>query len=276
MSFHYKSGPVTARSALITAFQDIHKSFMSFPLIVAFGWLDIRKKYKRSVIGPFWITCSMAVIIAILGTIFSQVLHRPLDVYLPFLTLGYILWGLISSVIKDSCRVFLNSEGMIKQLSLPLYFYLLRMLWRNIIIFLHNFLIFPFICVLSSHSIGLPALLAIPGFFILFVNLFWISVVVAFLCTRYRDCLPIIDALLLAFFYATPIIWMPSALSARATVFILEPNPMYHLIKIVRDPLMGDFPFLSSWVICSAMAVLGLFLAFYTYGKFRGRLSFWL
>lgn len=185
MGFHYKSGSITYFEAFAASSKELCKALRDYPLILAFGWLDIKKKYNRSVLGPFWITLYMGIVIATLGVIFGQVLHLPLREYLPFLTLGYIIWGFIASVLKESCSVFAASEGIIKQLSLSPFFYLLRLFWRNLVIFFHNLLIFPLVCVVVSCPIEISSLLVIPGFIILCVNLFWLSIVISFLCARY-------------------------------------------------------------------------------------------
>lgn len=113
MGFHYKSGSITYFEAFAASSKELCKALRDYPLILAFGWLDIKKKYNRSVLGPFWITLYMGIVIATLGVIFGQVLHLPLREYLPFLTLGYIIWGFIASVLKESCSVFAASEGII-------------------------------------------------------------------------------------------------------------------------------------------------------------------
>ena len=186
----------------------------------------------------------MGIVIATLGAIFGQVLHLPLREYLPFLTLGCIVWGFIASVLKESCSVFATSEGIIKQLSLSPFFYLLRLFWRNLVIFFHNLLIFPLVCVVVSCPIEIVSLLIIPGFIILCVNLFWLSIVISFLCARYRDCKQLVDAFVLILFYVSPVIWMPTALSPKSSVFILAPNPAYHLSELLmRFGLKSQFIF---------------------------------
>ena len=127
-----------------------------------------------------------------------------------------------------------------------------------------------------SCSIEISSLLVIPGFIILCVNLFWLSIVISFLCARYRDCKQIVDAFVLILFYISPVIWMPTALSPKSSVFILAPNPAYHLISIVRSPLLGMYPSLASWLISSVMGCLGMVFALCVFGKYRRSLSYWL
>src|SRR5438309_10366730 len=82
------------------------------------GWDDIRQRYRRSVLGPFWITLSMGIFILLLGVIYSRIFGVDIAVYLPYLTLGYILWGFISQTTMDSCGAFQEGERIIKQIKL--------------------------------------------------------------------------------------------------------------------------------------------------------------
>src|SRR5689334_17341702 len=78
-------------------FADVNRDLLSgiwdWPMWTTLGWNDIRQRYRRSVLGPFWITISMAVFITLLGVIYSHIFKIELQTYLPYLALGYIIWG---------------------------------------------------------------------------------------------------------------------------------------------------------------------------------------
>ena len=69
---------------------------------------------------------------------------------------------------------------------------------------------------------------------------------------------------------------MPTLLPKRASVMLLEPNPFYHLITIVREPLLGIPPSLSNWVYSVMMAILGSLIALVFFNVYRRRISYWL
>ena len=83
------------------------------------GWNDIRQRYRRSVLGPFWITISMAVFILLLGVIYSHIFQIDVKTYFPFLALGYIIWGFIAQTTGESFISFQESERIIRQIRLP-------------------------------------------------------------------------------------------------------------------------------------------------------------
>ncbi|MCW1776911.1 ABC transporter permease [Pantoea ananatis] len=123
------------------AVSDIASALKKYQLAGLLGWQDVRQRYRRSALGPFWLTISMAVMIATIGIVFSQILKTPLQEFLPFLAVGLIVWGFISTVVNEGCGAFISSETIIKQLPIPLFVHVMRLVWRNLIILAHNIVI---------------------------------------------------------------------------------------------------------------------------------------
>ncbi|MFO7570396.1 MAG: ABC transporter permease [Smithellaceae bacterium] len=255
---------------------DIQASLKGIDLAGVLGWQDIRQRYRRSSLGPFWLTISMGVLIGALGFVFGALFDMQVVTFIPFLTLGLILWSLITATINEGCTGFTDSEAMIKQIPLPLFTHLLRVLWRNLIIFAHNLVIYPLVLLVFGIPPKVSLLLAVPGLALLLVNLSWISLLMGTLCTRFRDIPQIVANLLQVSFYLTPIIWMPHLLPKRAGLLLLDANPLFHLIEIVRAPLLGELPSLLSWTVALVLAVVGWLLTLIFYGRFRSRVAYWL
>src|ERR1700724_4653594 len=171
------SNPTLKARIASTFSQEIVAGFRAWPVWVIMGWDDIRQRYRRSVIGPFWITLSMSVFILVLGVIYSRIFHTELQSYLPYLTVGFIVWGFISAAANDSCIAFTDANRIIKQIKLPYSVYVLRVVWRNFIIFLHTIVIYIPIAIVFNIKPNWPMLLAIPGLILVCVNLIWLSTV---------------------------------------------------------------------------------------------------
>lgn len=255
---------------------DISESLKRFPLPLFLAWADIRQRYRRSLIGPFWITLSTAVLIATIGFIFGNIFHSTKKEFLPYLTSGLILWTLISSSINESSHVFSSNEAIIRQLPIPLFVHVMRMLARNLYIFLHNFLIFPVVCFFCNFPINFSILFVIPGLFLLLINLAWLGLVVAIICTRFRDLSQIVASILQVLFYVTPIIWLPNLMTERVGDIVLNINPFFHLIQIVREPLLGNQPSLFSLTFSFVFAVVGWLFTIYLFNNYRRRIPYWL
>jgi len=256
--------------------KDILASFKNFHLPVFLAYSDVRQRYRRSSLGPFWITISMGVTIACIGIIFGNIFKAPIREFLPFLSSGIILWGFISSILTEATTVFPAAEGIIRQLPIPLFTHIARMITRNLYILGHNLVVLPVVYVCVHKPVSFVSLLALPGFFLMVLNLTWMALVISIFCARFRDLTQIVASILQIFFYVTPIIWMPSLLPSRTSLMVLEPNPFYHLISIVREPLLGIAPSVSNWLFSIGLAIVGSFFSIIFFNIYRKRISYWL
>jgi ABC-type polysaccharide/polyol phosphate export permease len=260
----------------VAALSDILAGVRAYPLAGMLGWQDVRQRYRRSSLGPLWLTISMGVMIGTIGIVFGTIFKTPLTDYLPFLALGIIFWGFISTVVTDGCAGFIAAEGIIKQLPIPLFVHIIRMIWRNILILAHNLVIFPIVLVVMARPLHWTMLVAVPGFLILVINLTWISLLFSIICARYRDLAQMVASVLQVVFYLTPIVWMPQTLPKGLAGSLLDLNPVYHLLDIVRTPLLGEYPSAISWSVSLILAVVGWGVALAMYSRFRSRIAYWL
>ena len=258
------------------AVADLKRSRAKIYLALMLGWQDIRQRYRRSKLGPFWLTISMGVMIGMIGIVFGQVLNSPMKEYLPFLATGIILWTCFSTSVMEGSTSFIDAQGMIRQLDLPLSLYPIRVIWRNIVICGHNIIILPLVFLVVGRGITWDIFLLIPGFIVFSWNMLWVSLLLGTFCTRFRDMPQIVSSLMQVFFYVTPIIWMPNALNARSANLLVDPNPVYHLVQLVRAPILGSSPTMLNWTVSIGMAILGSCLALWFFGKYKKRIAYWL
>jgi ABC-type polysaccharide/polyol phosphate export permease len=258
----------------LQARDDIVHGVRRWPLWGLLGWSDILQRYRRSVLGPLWITMSMAVLITALGMLYAVLFELDLTDYLPFLAIGFILWGLVAGMITEGCTVFIDAEGVIKQLSVPISVHVYRIVWRNLLIFAHNVVVFFVVAVIFSVPMGWSAFLALFGLAILLANGLWLGLLLGLLCTRFRDATPIVASIMQLSFFLTPIIWKPEMLPDRAIFLMI--NPFYHAIELVRAPLLGGSVEPLSWAVGIGLAIAGLALALPLVGYYRARLVYWL
>lgn len=256
-----------------SAIDELKSAFTARHLWMLLGWQDIKQRYRRSIIGPFWLTISTGMLIGALGFLWSSLFKMTIQEYLPFFAIGFVTWTFISGQLSDCCLGFVQFEAIIKQVRLPLPSFILRLLWRNLIIFLHNFLI---IVIVVSFGPGWHpgALTALVG--VLLISAFCLSLglIIAIVCTRYRDFPQIIQSFLQIIFFATPIIWQPDSIGDRG--WIAQFNPLYHLIETIRAPLLGSEVALTSWHWSLGALAVSSVVAFLLFAKFRGRIAYWL
>jgi ABC-type polysaccharide/polyol phosphate export permease len=238
------------------------------------GWDDIRQRYRRSVLGPFWITLSMGVFIVLLGVIYARLFKTDIAIYLPYLSVGLVTWGFIATTTTESCRAFQEGERILKQIKLPYGVYILRVVWRNVIIFLHTIVIFIPVAFFFQIEPTWYTLLALPGMALIYINQIWVTFVLAILCSRYRDIMPVVATTVQILMFATPIMYLRESLGESA--WIADINPLYHLIELVRAPLLGNPPAMLSWEVGITTAIIGTGLALGLLVRTSRRIVFWV
>lgn len=239
------------------------------------AWYDIKQRYRRSVLGPFWITISTAILITTLGFLWSTLFKVNIQEYLPYFAIGNILWAFISSQINESTTGFTQFENIIKQHRLPYPSYILRILSRNFIIMLHNAVIILIVISISIYGWTWKSLLIIPGLIILTLITYFISVISAILSTRYRDFVPIIQSFVTVAYFLSPIMWQQKTLPTEYQ-WIAIFNPITHLMDIVRAPLLGIYPTLTNWLVSLISLIIAAVFAYFLFDKSRSRISYWL
>ena len=275
-----RPAPVVVRPGLNESLKrgwtDVRGALARWHLAMIFGWQDMAQRYKRSKIGVFWLSINTAVMITAIGLLFSMLLRTPLQQFLPYLTLGIIFYSFISTYINESCQTYMSYQGIILQVPLPLFTHLLRVFYRNMVVLGHNIVIIPLVFLAVGKETSWAVLLALPGFLIVSVNVLWIGVILSVFCTRFRDLTQIVTNAIQVTFYMTPIMWMPSILPPDRVDTVLTPNPFFHLLEIVRAPIMGDVPSATNWMVTIIMAVVGWAAALIVLGRYRHRIPFWL
>lgn len=241
------------------------------------AWQDIRQAYRRSAIGPFWLTIGMAVQILTMGLVFGLIFKTDLTEYLPFLATSIIFWGFISSSLNEGCFSLISSEAIIKQLNLPHFYYVIRTVWRNIISAGHNLLILPLVYLYFWKFPSWTLAAVIPGFLLLVINMTWVVWALGMLSARYRDIPPIVTSIVTIFFYLTPVMWYPKQLgNDTVSHLLLGLNPLYHLLQIVRLPILGQWPTMENWTLAVTTAAIGWTITLFSYKKFRHMIAYWV
>jgi len=261
------------------AWADLVTGFGKRELWLHLGWQDIKQRYRRSVLGPIWITIATGTMAVALGGLYSQLFHLPLAEHLPYVTLGLIIWNLINASILEGADVFIANEGLIKQLPTPLSVHVYRLVWRQVLLFAHNIIIFVIIAIIFPKPWSWADLSVIPALALIVANCVWVALCFGILATRYRDISPLLASLVQLLFYITPIIWNDQTLrlqGAGTWAKIIELNPLLHYVDIVRAPLLGEPQELRHWVVVITLTILGWVVAAIAMRQYRARVPYWV
>ncbi len=261
------------------AWGDLRDGFGKRELWLHLGWQDIKQRYRRSVLGPFWITIATGTMAVALGGLYSKLFKLELAEHLPYVTLGLIIWNLINAAIIEGADVFVANEGLIKQLPTPLSVHVYRLVWRQVLLFGHNIIIFVIIAIIFPQHWTWTSLAFIPALALIVANCVWVALVFGILATRYRDISPLLFSLVQLLFYMTPIIWNDETLrqqGAEGWAKIIEFNPLLHYVDIVRAPLLGADQELRHWIVVLVCTLVGWICAAFAMRQYRARVPYWV
>jgi ABC-type polysaccharide/polyol phosphate export permease len=256
------------------ALNDIAQSFKKFRLITYMAVSDLRARYKRSVLGPLWLTLSTVVGAAGLGFLWSELMKIDRASFVPSLTAGLIMWYFISGVIVESSTVFNRQANIIRNINLPLSIYPAQLIFRQLINLAHTAPVFLVVAFFLDFPLTSTALLAIPGVILLTLNLLWISLLIGLLGARFRDLEHLITSVMPLLMLISPVFYRPNFLPFSETIIWM--NPFSHFIEIVRYPLLGSAP--PMFVILANLGILigGTLFTLWLFNRKHHRLTFWL
>lgn len=266
---------------LRAAWADLVRGFNQHELWLQLGWQDIKQRYRRSVLGPLWITIATGAMAVALGLLYSLLFQQELSYFLPHVTVGLIIWGFISGCVREGSTVFIENEGLIKQLPSALSVHVYRLVWRQLLFLAHNMIIWVILVAVFRPDLGWEFLLAIPALALLVANGVWVTMFFGIVATRYRDVAPLLESMIQLVFYMTPIVWTTKTLEEQGGAVaerarIAELNPLYHYLEIVRAPLTGQPLDAYHWWIVLGCTVAGLLLALLAMRQWRSRVSYWV
>lgn len=256
------------------AYHDLIDGFAAWQIWGNLAWNDIRTRYRRSMIGPFWITISMAVTVTALGVLYARLFQIDIQEFLPYLALGFILWGFFSPALNECCTIFVANQNFIKQSTIPLTVYVNQAIFRQLITFAHNFLIYFGMVIFLTIPIGWVTLWAIPAFILIVLTVFGFGMFLGVISSRFRDVPNIVQNVLQVGFYLSPILWSAELLPERT--FFLTYNPFYYLIYVIRMPLLGEAPTPEIWLGTGIIAAISLVLGLTSFLLMRRRIAYWV
>jgi ABC-type polysaccharide/polyol phosphate export permease len=248
---------------------------MRWPLWWLLATSDIKQRYRRSRMGQLWLTLSMGVTILALGLVYPLVFHVRIGGYLPSVAVGYVVWTFISSLVTEGSLAFISAAPFLKQSPEPRSIYVYRVLVRNGLVFLHNALIIVITFLIFRVPLTWAMCVSVLGFGLMCIAAGWVVLLLGVLAARFRDLPQIVASFIQVVFFVTPIMWQPEMLPADKH-WIIHANPFAAFISVVREPLLGSIPDLTTWLIALAWAFAGYLVAIPFFARFRARIVYWL
>jgi lipopolysaccharide transport system permease protein len=148
---------------------------------------------------------------------------------------------------------------------------------RNILVLGHNIVVIVAVFIIMKKVPGAMSIAIVPAFMLWLVDAVAVSLLLGTFCARYRDVPPIVASLMQIAFFISPILWSPTVLAHRGIgVYLINWNPLYALIEIVRGPLLGTPMTMQIWGVALGYSALLFALAAITFARARARIAYWV
>ena len=241
------------------------------------GLQDIRRRFRRSVLGAGWIFIQLAVTIAALGVVYGHLLGQDMRTFLPFLAVGLVLWGFITASVVEGGQAFVVSEGYIKQIGLPIQVYVFRAFVSITVASAISLSSYVVVALAYAVPVGWGTLWGVPGLLLMTAVGFLLALIFAHLTACFRDTPHLASTALQILFFVTPVLWPGELLRGRRVQWVVDANPLYHLLEVVRRPLLSSQPaaMVDYLVTVGVLAVL-IVVAFVVVAAYSRRIVYLL
>ncbi|MGV0959924.1 MAG: ABC transporter permease [Limnohabitans sp.] len=256
------------------AIYDLKQSIEQLQMIAYIALSDLKARYKRSVLGPLWLTINTLVGASGLGFLWSELMNVDRASFIPSLTSGLILWSFISGVIIDSSTVYSRNANIIRNIGLPLSVYPAQLIFKHLINLLHTLPVFFVVTLLLGNSFSAVTWFAALGIILVALNMLWISLLIGMIGARFRDLEHMITSIMTLLMMLSPVFYRPKYLPFSET--LLWFNPFSHFIEIVRYPLLGLTPPMFIIETNFIMLLVGTTTTVWLFNRKHHRISFWI
>jgi len=271
LDFHANPSAAARRQA---AWRDVREAAGLWRLGWTLAWLDIRLRYRGSMLGPLWLTLSTGIMVAAMGGLYSVLWHLPPRDYVPYLALSLVLWNYLAVLVTDSCAGYTQAEGMIRTVRMPYSLYAGRIVLRNLMVLGHNIIIVALVDLLLWSWPGPAGLLALPAMLLWLADSLAVAVLLGAVCARFRDIPPIATSVLQMAFMVSAVIFRPQTLGDRQ--WLLAFNPFFSVLEVLRGPLLGEVPGVGIYASAMLFSAVLCGMAWLLFVRARGRIAFWL
>jgi ABC-type polysaccharide/polyol phosphate export permease len=258
-----------------SAIFDVVQGLQLAPIWWRVGLNQLRGRYRRTVLGPFWIAGSLLTTAFALYYVFGTILgagnnHQTF----PHMLAGILIWSLIGASIAEATTIFTSAVGVMQTHRMPLSYHVFLQTDRVVINFLHQLVAFWLVMLLLRLPFGLNWTF-VPAFILDLVAIIGMSILVAMISARFKDVAYMIGLMVQVLFFLTPVFWFPANLPPQRR-FIVDYNPFAQMLDLLRQPLLGLTPSTYDWVFMFVFTVAVWAAAIAALAIYRRRVVFWV
>ncbi|WP_296603997.1 ABC transporter permease [Nocardioides sp.] len=237
---------------------------------------QVKNQYRRTVIGPWWLTLQTAAMVSGLAVLFGSIFGQSLSDFLPYIAGGFIGFWLLTGLTGQGASVFVSNASTLISTRQPLSALVFQSATHELLQFGHNLVIVAALVALGLVPLSLKLLLVVPAIAVIVLNGVAIGLWLGPTVARYRDVGPLVVSIMQMLMFFTPVFWRADDVDASGRGVLVTWNPFAHLLNLFRDPLLGEFPSATTWTGVVGVTAINLVLAAWVFSRARSRLPYWV
>ena len=240
------------------------------------SWQSIKSQYRRTYLGPWWITVQQVIFVAGLSLLFGILLKQDLKTFVPYVAVGFIAFSWMTGMISGGATSITGNGAAIKTAPGPLSIYSLSNFAGNTIQFAHDSVVIVIVLIVFQVSITWSILLVPVALALIAINGIAVGLWLGPLVARYRDVGQIVNSITRVLFFFTPIFWVTTDVSNAQLAWLAGWNPLAYFLSFVRAPLLGQTPTTTVIIGSFAFTAVNVLIALIHFSRTRDRLAYWL
>ena len=254
------------------------KCFYNPDIWIFYSHKKIVLKYKDTILGPFWNVINSIFLISVLSLSYFLFLNPDnFENFIYRLSISIFLWLFISSFLNDSTTLLKYKVELLNEKKIDIKNFVCENIYYNFIILLHSFPIIIILFFVADFKFQLNLMMTFFGLFLILINLILLGYLITILSAIYKDIQKIVENLVYALFFATPIIWSENMVAEKIQKLLIF-NPFYHFIVLFRDPLMNNVneKFYESFFICLLLIIVIFLINLKLYKQFEKKIILYI
>lgn len=253
----------------------LSRLFPKWDLALSLAWQDIKDRFSRTVLGPFWIVISNAMLVIGITIVFGALFKTPIADFLVYVSLGIALWTFLSTVMTGASSYLESGKNILFTYNVPWSMQITRKVFvEGIVLAIHLLVAIPVILI-AQKGLGLVSFISIFGIFMNLMFAYGLALIIASYGVRYSDLSHALESIMLFLFLFTPVFWLESALGPTRSAFV-HYNPLFHFLEVVRGPILDQAVPVDSFIIGGVVSVGTLAIGIFIYMKRRSKIGMWM
>jgi lipopolysaccharide transport system permease protein len=257
------------------AIQDFKRGLARWRFAALLAWEELFSPVRLTSLGIIWLIIQPLVWMIAMIVLIRPSVDLSAHLYPTYIASGVVLFTGLTTMIGGGAYVFSRERGRIKNVPLPLSLFVLKTVFLAGMEMLVALPIVIGAMVLTGVSVSETTLLAIPGLVLFFAFGSGATLALGTAAARYPSIVLMTRAAMRILLFITPVFWVPSV-NVDLRFVVAHYNPLFHLIRVIRDPMLGLTPSLMSWAIASVTSMTALTVGLIIFVRFRERIAVWL